>query len=220
MLAKDLVSQLVSPLKTSDTGEKALKWMSEFCVRHLPIVNEKQFLGLISEDDILDLSESDEALGNHKLSLWKPFVYEDLHIYDVVKTLTSLNLTLVPVIDRKENYVGIITLEDLLNYFARFNSVQETGGILILEVNIRDYSMAEIARITESSEAIILSSQIRTFPETNKMEVILKTNKEDLRSVVAAFERFEYHVKAFYHKVDDPDNMKDRLDAFFNYLNI
>jgi acetoin utilization protein AcuB len=220
MLAKDLVSQIVSPLKTSDTGAKALKWMSEFGVRHLPIVNEKQFLGLISEDDILDLSESEEALGNHRLSLWKPFVYEDLHIYDVIRNMVDMKLTLIPVIDREENYTGIILLEDLLQFFATFNSIQENGGVLVLEVNVRDYSLTEISRIAESGDAIILSSNVRSFPDKSNLEVIIKTNKEDLKPVIAAFERFEYKVKAYYHHSEDTEDMKNRVDSFFNYLNV
>ena len=54
MIAKNLVSNEIIPLRTSDSGNEALSIMNEFGVRHLPIVNDKQLLGLISEDDILN----------------------------------------------------------------------------------------------------------------------------------------------------------------------
>ena len=54
MLARELVSDIISPLHTSDTAQKALSWMEIYKVSHLPIVNEKKFLGLISESDIYD----------------------------------------------------------------------------------------------------------------------------------------------------------------------
>lgn len=44
MLAKELISDIILPLKTSDTGITALNWMEEFRVSHLPIVNNQDFL--------------------------------------------------------------------------------------------------------------------------------------------------------------------------------
>ena len=53
MIAEKIISTAILPLKTSDTGNDALTIMEDFFVRHLPIVNDKQLLGVISEDDIL-----------------------------------------------------------------------------------------------------------------------------------------------------------------------
>ena len=69
MTAKDLISTSIIPLKTSDTGLKATNMMDDLKVFHLPIVNNEEFLGLISQSDIEDLNIPDEALGNHNLSL-------------------------------------------------------------------------------------------------------------------------------------------------------
>ena len=54
MTAETLISDEIIPLRTSDTGEEALGMMDDFYVRHLPIVNNKQLLGLISQDEILN----------------------------------------------------------------------------------------------------------------------------------------------------------------------
>ena len=81
MLAKDLISEVVPALKTSDTGLRALSWMEIFRISHLPIVNNKEFLGLISDTDIYDLNMANEPIGNHHLSLFSPFVTSDQHIY-------------------------------------------------------------------------------------------------------------------------------------------
>jgi len=60
MLAKELMSDIVPPLKTSDTGLQALSWMDVFRISHLPIVNNLEFLGLISDKDIYNLNMADE----------------------------------------------------------------------------------------------------------------------------------------------------------------
>lgn len=220
MLAKDLVSNAIPPLKTSDTGTKALTWMNEFHVSHLPIINDKQFLGLISEEDILDLNEPDTPLGNHPLSLFRPYVYENDHIYDVIKVAASLKLTLIPVIDKTENYLGIIPLDNIIEFFSELGAIKEPGGIIVLEVNHGDYSLSEIARIVESNDSNILSLYIMANADSTKIDVTIKINRLDLKHIIATFERFNYTVKAFYQESSYNEDLKDNLDSLMNYLNI
>jgi acetoin utilization protein AcuB len=106
MLAKDLISDVIPSLKTSDTGLDALNWMEAFRVSHLPIVNNQIFLGLISDTDIFDLNSANEPLGNHRLSLMKPYVISHQHIYDVIEIASRLKLSIVPVLDAEKGISG------------------------------------------------------------------------------------------------------------------
>ena len=220
MLAKDLIKDLIPPLKTSDTGLKALNWMEEFKVKHLPIVNKEDFLGLITEEDILNLNAPEEPIGNHPLSLIRPFVKEDQHVYEVIKLITKMKLSLVPVLSVREQYLGVITIPDLMDAIAVLIAVNNPGGIIILEMNVNDYSLSEIAQIVESDDASILSLYVANQPDSTKLEVILKINKIDLTRIIASFNRYEYHVKASYHESEFNEDMQDRFDSFMNYLNI
>ena len=89
MIAEDLISREIPPLRTSDTGLKAVSWMEEFKIFHLPIVNHTDFLGLISEEDIYNLNTPEEPLGNHQLSLTRPYVRNHQHIYEVIKLVSG-----------------------------------------------------------------------------------------------------------------------------------
>ncbi len=155
MIAKDLLSELIPPLKTSDTGNQALQWMEIFRISHLPIVNEKELLGLISDSDIFDLNSPDEPIGNHQLSLTTPYVFEDQHIFEVVEKVAENKLTLIPVLNNKKEYIGPITLQDLLSGLAKVTNVEKHGAIIVLEMNIRDYSLVQLSQIVESEEAKI-----------------------------------------------------------------
>lgn len=220
MIAKNMISQLVPPLKTSDTGDKALIWMHEFGVGHLPIVNDTEYLGLITEDDILDMSEPMAALGSHELGLQKPMVSENSHIYEIIKLVVEQKLTVVPVVDEEDGYLGVITLDSIIRSFAELSAINENGGVLILAMNQNDYSLAEIARIVESNNALILSSHVLGRKDSNKIEVVLKLNVADLGGIVATFERFEYTISAFFQESEYFDQLKDRYDSLMNYLNI
>lgn len=220
MQARNFTSTVIPPLKTSDSGRKALVWMQEFQVRHLPIVNNTQFLGLLAEEDILDFNNADEAIGSHPLSLTRSSIGPDEHIFDALKFLAGQKISLLPVVDREGEYLGVITQESILTYFASLSSLSDPGGILVLEVSRRDYLLSEIARIVESCNALVLNSFVTSVPESGFLEVTIKVNVSELASVKAAFERYEYNVKASFQETVYQSNLQDRYDALMSYLNV
>lgn len=220
MTAKDLIQDTIPPLKTSDTGKKALSWMDEFRVSHLPIVNNIDFLGLISEEDILNMNAPETPLGNHTLSLTRSFVYENQHVYEVMKLIAKLKISVVPVLSQEQHYMGLITLPDLVHSMASIVAIEGGGGIITLEVNLHNYSLSEIAHIVESNDAKILSSYISSPLDSSKIELTLKIDKMDLSRILAAFSRYNYTVTASYHESEFIDDLKSRYDALMKYLNI
>ncbi|MFP4365966.1 MAG: CBS domain-containing protein [Bacteroidales bacterium] len=221
MLAKDLVSDVIPALKTSDTGARALSWMEIFRVSHLPIVNNMEFLGLISDTDIYDLGMMDEPIGNHKLSLFSPYVLAGQHIYEVIEVASRLKITVVPVLDDKKNYLGMIGQPDLLSHFADLTAVKEQGGIIVLEMNHHDYSLSQIAQIVESNNTKILSLYITNSAETTRIEVTIKVNTPDLASIIKTFDRYNYNIKASYMEDENLSSFyKNRYEQFMRYLNV
>ena len=221
MVAKDLISEVIPSLKTSDLGQTALNWMEIFKISHLPIVNNQEFLGLISDTDIYDMNQPEEPIGNHALTLYKPFVTTEQHIFEVIGLASRLKLSVVPVLDSKNNYKGVITSNDLIRHIAGISSMDQPGGIIVLEVVERDYSLSQIAQIVESNNVKILSMYITSSPESTKLEVTLKVNTGDLASVIRTFERYNYEVKTWVTDNDSMDKFySERFDLLMKYLNI
>jgi predicted transcriptional regulator len=220
MIAKDLLSDTIMPLQTSDTGMTALNWMEEFRVSHLPIVNESDFLGLISENDIYELNSYEEPIGNHPLSLNNPYVNENQHVYDIIRQVHELKLTLIPVVDDKNHYLGSITLQCLTNYFARLAAVDNPGGIIVLEMGVRDFVLSEIARIVESNDAIILSLYVMNLPDSTKMQVTIKVNRMDIGPLISTFNRFNYDITASFFQKEYDQTLNDRYDSLMRFLDI
>ncbi|HRB40824.1 MAG TPA: CBS domain-containing protein, partial [Bacteroidia bacterium] len=98
--------------------------------------------------------------------------------------------------------------------------VKTPGGIIILNVERKNYSMQEIARITESNGALILSSSVNQLPDSEIFEVTLKVDKLDLSRILAGFYRMDYNVVASYQTTDLPTDIEDRYQAFMTYLNV
>jgi acetoin utilization protein AcuB len=221
MVAKDLISEVIPSLKTSDLGQTALNWMEIFKISHLPIVNNQEFLGLISDTDIFDMNQPNEPIGNHALTLYKPFVTAEQHIFEVIGLASRLKLSVVPVLDSKNNYKGVITSNDLIRHIAGISSMDQPGGIIVLEVIDRDYSLSQIAQIVESNNVKILSMYITSSPGSTLLEVTLKVNTSDLVSVIRTFERYSYEVKTWVTDNDSMDRFySERFDLLMKYLNI
>ncbi len=58
MLAIELAADTIPSVTTTDTIQRAIDRMVEFRVRHLPVVNEGQFIGLLAENDITEPDHS------------------------------------------------------------------------------------------------------------------------------------------------------------------
>ncbi len=220
MLAGELISNIIPPLKTSDTVQKALERMSEFKLYHLPIVNEVQFLGLVAEEELIEVRDPQTPIGSLSLSILNPFVFEDAHVYDVVRLFNQLQLSLVPVLDMHKNYLGVVSIHNLLSYTADMYALKEPGGIIVLEISNRNNSLAHMAQIVEADNAQILSSYVSSFADSTRLEVTLKVNKTELSGIIASFERYNYEVKAVFNNSQNDNGSADRFNSFMNYLNV
>ncbi len=221
MVAKDLISEVIPSLKTSDLGQTALNWMEIFRISHLPIVNNLDFLGLISDTDIYDMNQPEEPVGNHALTLIKPYVTAQQHIFEVIGIASRLKLSVVPVLDSNSQYKGVITTSDLIRHIAGISSMDQPGGLIVLELIERDYSLSQIAQIVESNNVKVLSMYITSPPDSTRLEVTLKVNTGDLVSVIRTFERYKYEVKTWVTTDDSMDSFySERFDMLMKYLNI
>jgi acetoin utilization protein AcuB len=221
MVAKDLISEVIPSLKTSDLGQTALNWMEIFRVSHLPIVNNQDFLGLISDSDIYDMNQPEEPIGNHSLKLFKPYVDAEQHIFEVIGLASRLKLSIVPVLDSNNHFLGVITTSDLIRHIAGISAIDQPGGIIVIELVARDYSLSQIAQIVEGNNVKVLSMYITSPPDSTKLEVTLKVNTGDLTSVIRTFERYNYEVKTWVSDNDSMDRFyNDRFDMLMKYLNI
>ncbi len=218
-----VIEQLISPVPTllpSDTGNKALHLMEENNLTELPLVLEEKYMGLVQENDVLDWAKPESPLSVADFLEYRPAVFANGHPYDALRMAHQQNLSVVPVVDNENKYVGSITRNDLLKYITENSGLDNPGGIIVLEIDPRNYSLYEIARICESEETIIISSQLYSNVATGKLEVTLKTNRSHIEAVAAAFERHSYKVKEIYGERSEHDDALDRYQQLMNYINM
>lgn len=220
MLAHEFLSDDITPLRTSDSGIVAIQMMEEYRVSHLPIVNDADLLAVISEEDVLEYNNPEDPIGALPISHSRPYVKEHQHILEVFRVMFLQRLTLIPVVNKSDAYIGSITLTDLMQKIGEFDLFSNPGGIIVLEINTRDYSPGEIVRIVESNDSTLLGLLTNSLRDTTKMTVTLKINKLDITPILQTFYRFNYTVSASFGQNDYNDLLRDRYDSLMNFLNI
>ncbi|HHG84638.1 MAG TPA: CBS domain-containing protein [Bacteroidetes bacterium] len=223
MIARDLISDSVPSIKTSDFAGRVLAWLSEFKVRQLPVVNNEELLGLVTEDDLLDTDNDDTPIGNVRLSLPETtYVFEDNHLYEVLRVASAMKLDLIPVLKSRDNtYLGVITSQDLIRFSGEILGVKEPGGIIVLEVSQIDYTLSEIGRICESNDARVLSLTVTTkVSDPSRLFISLKLNIRELSRVVATFERFEYTIAQVIFDSEQLNDYREHYENLLRYLDL
>ncbi len=220
MNANEVISNAIYPLRKQDTAEDILTMLSMNRLKELPVVHEGELLGIISEGQAYEMSDSQTI--EDVLVLGQVIrVDKYTHIFELISKMAMHKLSMIPIVDEQEKkYVGVVTQEDVFNYYASSFSFKEPGSIVVLEISRRAYSMAEISQIVESESAAILSSFLSDASDIEKITVTLKINKLDIRDIIASFERYSYEVKASYTEKEYYDNLKDRYDMLMHYLDV
>jgi len=220
MIAQDICKDEIPFLKPDNTVLKALQVMEEFRVSHLPVVKSGKFLGMITEDDALEIEDLESKLKKYELSFLKLYVIGNQHVFDIIKLVSEFKLTLIPVVDLSMTYFGTITAEQLVHHIANFSAIAQPGSIIILDMSVNDYSMSEIARIVEGNDAKILSSFVSSHPDSTRLEVTLKINRLDIGGVIQTFNRYSYTVSASFQESKMDEYLHKRYDELMKYLDI
>lgn len=220
MLTEQLISVDIPTLLPTDSGNRALLLMEESHFSQLPMVQNEEYLGLVQEHALLDWDTPERPLSSADFAQYKPAVPGNGHPFDALKLANEQHLNIVPVLDNGLKYLGAITRDDLLRYVTENAGIDTPGGIIVLALEPRQYSLSEIARICENEDVTITASAMRTNTETGTIEVTLKTNSNNLEALVSSFERHEYSVKEVFGASSGSEDLRDRYRQLMNFINM
>lgn len=218
MMASAFIDPSIVPLKISDSVAVAIDFFKEFSVRQLPVVQDNICIGILSLDEIEEELADIPVLDFINLSYSFASTYD--HIYEVMRAISEQSVTLFPIIDENNNYLGCITLASLFKNYVNCAAFSQPGSIIVLEMDKKNYSLAEIARIVESENKVILSSLLSSNAESDRLEITLKLNSAQIQNLLSTFERFGYNVKATFDEEDVKDTLKNRYESLMTYLNV
>ena len=218
MITRKLISKEIQTVTLDYSGIDALSIMQEYHLSQIAVVEGNKLQGIISEEDIWSMNDENNKLITikDKLQIYSMTLGKD--VFEVIKYMDDHNLSLLPMVTNGK-YIGSITHQTTISALASLVAIKETGGVIILEMNKKEYSMSEIAQIVESNSARILSTYITDVDERNIIKITLKLNISDVSPIIQTFQRYSYKVAASYNHSENRNNLDDRYDLLMRYLN-
>ena len=218
MLTRDLISNSIPFLHKDDKVFHALQLMNDYHVAHLQVVENESYLGIISEEQLLQ-SDEENTIKELPVTDESISVQANDHFLKAIQTAVLNKLSIVPVVDEKQ-LVGIVTYNDLLKNASEFMSLNDPGALIVLEMESRSYSFTEINRIVESNDAQITQLNTFTDAETGIMQVTIRINKLEVSDIISTFQRYEYNVKYYFGEELYENELRTNYDNLMNYLKI
>jgi acetoin utilization protein AcuB len=219
MLVNQLITNHYPTVELDDKVFLALQLMEDFDILHIAVVDQKKYLGLISKNDLLDADDDTVIKGQISHMLQKS-VKPDEHFLSALKLAAQNSLSLVPVVDNEQEWIGAIPNIELLKAAAQFTGAEEMGAVIVLEMERKSYSFGEISRLVETNDAYI--TQCNTFFETESglLVVTIKINKVEISDILATFQRYEYVVRYFIGEEHYENELRYNYDHLMSYLKI
>jgi len=220
VLNKDLISASVPTLSLTDTVFQALQLMTDYHLSHLPVISDDKYVGLVNEDQLLNIDNDGDLLEKFQQEFSKISVNANMHIVEAIRMTNEHNLSVTPVIDIDMNWVGAITASDLLKFVGKMYGMEDAGGIIVLELDKKEFSFSQISKLVETNDVSI--TQLNTYSDNNTglLYVTIKINKFEISDIVATFQRYDYHVKYYFGEELYENELKTNYDHLMNYLNI
>ena len=220
MKAIELIQNDIPPVRINETIEKALNWMDEFKLNHIPVLNETEYVGLLSDDMVYDYNQLKDPISNINFLGKQQSVLENAHFFQVMSLISSYKLSVVPVCDEQRNYKGSISTKKLINVFSKQSGFNSSGAVITLLVNDFDYQLSQIAQIIESNDAKILSLYSENLESNNQLKLTIKISDGKLGAVLQTFSRYDYTVQDVFSDDEINNQSKQRYDNLMKYLNV
>ncbi|KKX48793.1 MULTISPECIES: CBS domain-containing protein [Sphingobacterium] len=207
-------------IKQSDTIAFALDRMEDFQFHLLPVVDGDNYLGFISQNDLLNALDDQNTVASVHLKTDPIYIKANQHPYDAIRLMTAYNISTLPVLDENNKFEGVLTSLELVKTISVLQSLNDIGAIITLEIGIHDFSLSKIAHLVEAENAQILNCSTKTVPENATLLVTMKVNKSNIASLLSSFARQNYKVIASFNTLQEFDDLEDRYQQLMNYINI
>ncbi len=217
MIIENLINNDFKPFGFNDSIEELKALSHDFKLSYVPIVENGIYKGVLSEEYIEECKE--EKLQFLLPQLKKFSLTPSQTIFQAISLFKIYDSNFIPVVSENEKYLGYITIQDVLSELSKSPSVSEPGALIIVESNLKDYSMSEISKIIESNNTRIYGMNIHRFID-ERVQVLLKISGANIDSVIETFERFNYLVVFKSASTQRDDFIQDRYNQFMNFLDI
>lgn len=217
----EIKEYITNDYKAIDSNEKIADVQDFFIdvpFSHFPVLTEGVFIGNIAVDDI-DTFDADKKISDYKYTLEAFYARENMIWLDVLEVFAKNHTNIVPVLNEDNAYTGYYELEDIVKFFHETPFLKEPGGIIVIQKNIVDYSMSQIAQIVESNNGKLLGMFV-SEANAEQIQITVKITLGAMNDIIQTFRRYNYEIISEHHEDNYLNSLKERSEYLDKYLNI
>ena len=219
MIVDNYISNHIIPLKLDDNFSLSARLMDEGKLSYFPVLNGNTYCGLISDLDIYELENLGVKIVDRRDLLKDLYIYNNQTLFEATSIILDNSLDILPVVDKNKKYLGVLTVNKLLEAYSTYTAANQQGDVIQIVLNYNDLYISEISRIIENEDARIINLFLVPISESTQVRLIIKLNKMGLCRVVKALERYDYKVEYFYQYMAEED-LSDNYGMLMKYLSM
>ena len=219
MLAAQLINSRFPSVHLLDKASFALQLMEDYDVQHLCVVTDEKFVGIVDKNTLFDTHAS-AVIATLQNEFITASVNADEHFLAGAKLLSLHDLTVLPVVSTAADLLGVITGKQMLAALTSHVGADTRGGIIVLEMEQRQYSFGEIVRLVETNDAYVTQLNTATDPQTGMLLVTIQINHIEVSTIVATFQRYDYSIKYYFGEENYQNELKENYNHLLSYLNM
>jgi len=209
MIVGDVMSKKLVTVKKNDTLKKAQDLMVENSIRHLPVVDGKELLGIITESDIRGAFIGKRAKASEgKVQALNPakmkvsdymtrspmVVMPETHIEDAALLIYKYKIGALPVIKRN-NLVGIISIMDMLGIFVDLMGILHSSSRVDVVMDKNPKNFEKVSNIFHGENLNIISVGMAPHGADGKKQVyFFRLDLCDTSNIVKKIEQAGFKV--------------------------
>lgn len=220
MLVSEFIQSSIPALSLTDTIGTAIALMQQNNVSHLAVVQNDNYEGLISMDDLLDAADEKQAISVLSGKFSRIAIRNNQHLLTALKLVGESGVTVLPVLSDNMDYAGVVTEKTLVQHLNIFLNTEVAGGLFVLEMPMQKFSVGEICRLVETNDAFV--TQINTYTEqvSGLLIVTFKINKTEISDILATLQRYDYTIRYYFGDEIFENNLKENFENLMSYLNV
>lgn len=220
MTTLHLIDKNLPYLNVEENVASAKDLLAQYKLTHLPVIKKKKYWGLLSEEFLLDIHNSNQKISDFSGELILAMIPYNQHFLRAVPITKRYKTNIIPVVNEHQEFLGSISALDLLNTTGNFCGADEGGALIVLEMDRNQLSVSEINGIVESEGATIMHLNIEQEDPSALLKVTLQINKKEISTIIATFERYEFSVLFYSGEELFENEISANYQNLMNYLDI
>jgi acetoin utilization protein AcuB len=201
-------------LRLTDSVAKALKTLRAQGVNALAVVDNKDFIGLISSEILSQALSPEQSLADLRNHFSTFRMEEEEDVLACLPWFDEPTLDVIAITNGKGSFRGYLTKNEVGNLLLNSGLENKNGGIIRIPFQISRDSLSTIIRIIEEENGFVVRS---FFQEPN---VVLQVQTEAFGKIISNLERHGIFIEKAFVFGEQLEIDQDRFDHLMRFIDL